>query len=295
VEFESLPGQNVAGFRYAVSPDYFETMRISLRRGRLLNHGDRPGAPVAVLISESLAKSKFPQQDPIGQRVRLGPSAGRIDQPSANIVGVVDDVKQGSLAVAEPDAFYTSNEQWFYVDPVQSLVVRARGDAALLIPAIRSAIWSVDKDQPIVRIASMDSLLAASEAERRFALTLFAAFGLTALLLVASGIYGVLSGHVNERVREIGVRLALGASPKGILRLILRQGMALTGIGIVIGLAGAVAASQALVTLLYGISRLDLATYAGVVGLLAAVSAIACWAPAWRAARVDPAITLRAE
>jgi putative ABC transport system permease protein len=174
-------------------------------------------------------------------------------------------------------------------------VARVRGDTTLLVPAIRNAIWSVDKDQPIVRIASMDSLLATSEAERRFALTLFAAFGLTALVLVASGIYGVLSGSVNERVREIGVRLALGASPRGILRLILRQGMVLTGIGVAIGLVGAMVASQALVTLLYGISRLDLVTYLGVVALLSAVSAIACWAPAWRAARVDPAITLRAE
>jgi ABC-type antimicrobial peptide transport system permease subunit len=121
----------------------------------------------------------------------------------------------------------------------------------------------------------MDSLLAASEAERRFALTFFAAFGLTALLLVASGIYGVLSGSVNERVREIGVRLALRASPQGILRLILRQGMVPTGIAVAIGLVGAVVASRALVTPLYGISRLDLLTYAGVVGLLAATSAIA--------------------
>jgi putative ABC transport system permease protein len=295
MEFESLPGQNQAGFRYAVSPSYFETMRISLRRGRLLDQRDRPGAPIAVLISESLAKRKFPHQDPIGQRVRLGPNAGQIDKPWANIVGVVEDVKQTSLAIAEPDAFYTSNEQWLWVDNVQSLVARARGDATQLVPALRSAIWSVDKDQPIVRIATMDSLLAASEAERRFALTLFAAFGITALLLVASGIYGVLSGSVNERVREIGIRLALGASPNGILRLILRQGMILTGLGVAIGLAGAVAASQALVTLLYGISRLDLVTYAGVAALLAAVSGLACWVPAWRAAGVDPSITLRAE
>jgi putative ABC transport system permease protein len=295
MEFESLPGQDEPGFRYSVSPAYFETMHIPLRRGRLLDQGDRPGAPFAVLISESLAKRKFPKQDPIGQRVHLGSDMGRMDKPWAIVVGVVDDVRQTSLTVNQPDAFYTSNEQWLWVDNVQSLVVRTRGDAASVIPAIRNAIWSVDKDQPIVRVATMDSLLLASEAERRFALTLFATFGIAALMLVASGIYGVLSGSVTERSREIGVRLALGASPQGILRLILRQGMALTGIGTAIGLAGAVAASQALVTLLYGISRLDLVTYAGVVALLAVVSALACWAPAWRAARVDPSITLRAE
>ena len=296
VEFASYPSQTGdPAFRYAVSPGYFETMRIAPRSGRLLDERDRPGAPGAVVISESFARRKFPGQDPIGQRVRLGPNAGQANQLWQTIVGVVDDVKQLSLATNKPDAFYTTNVQWAWVDNVESLVVRARGDATSLVPAIRSAIWSVDKDQPIVRVATMDSLVAASEAERRFALMLFAAFGIAALVLVASGIYGVLSGSVTERVREIGVRLALGASPTNILRLILRQGMTLTALGVVIGLAGAVLASRAVVTLLFGISRLDPMTYLAVVALLTGVSTVACWMPAWRAARVDPAITLRAE
>ena len=141
----------------------------------------------------------------------------------------------------------------------------------------------------------MDALLAATAAERRFALILFEAFGLVALVLAATGIYGVLSGSVTERLREIGVRAALGASRGSILALVLRQGMALTAIGIAIGLAGAVAASRALVTLLFGVTRVDPPTYLGVVALLLGVSTIACWLPAWRAARVDPSITLRAE
>ena len=141
----------------------------------------------------------------------------------------------------------------------------------------------------------MSDLLAASAAVRRFALTLFEAFGLVALVLAATGIYGVLSGSVTERVREIGVRLALGATRGNILALVIRQGMTMTMLGIVIGVSGAVAASQALVSLLFGVSRLDPLTYLGVMALLASVSAIACWVPAWRAARVDPAITLRAE
>jgi len=173
--------------------------------------------------------------------------------------------------------------------------VRARGDAAVLAPAIRKAIWSVDKDQPIVRLATLDDLLAASAAERRFALILFEAFGLVALVLAATGIYGVLSGSVTEHMREIGLRSALGATRGNILALVVRQGMTLTGIGVVIGLSGAAAASRALVTLLFGVSRLDPITYLGVIALLAGVSAIACWVPAWRAARVDPCITLRAE
>jgi putative ABC transport system permease protein len=175
------------------------------------------------------------------------------------------------------------------------LVVRARGDAAPLASAIRQAVWSVDKDQPVVRVATMDDLVAASAAERRFALILFEAFALAALILAAAGIYGVLSGSVAERTREIGVRAALGASRRDILILITAQGMTLTVLGTAIGLLSAMVASQAVVTLLFGVSRLDPVTYAGVIALLLVVSTLACWVPAWRASRVDPAITLRAE
>ncbi len=174
-----------------------------------------------------------------------------------------------------------------------SLVVRARGNA--LAPAIRQAVWSVDKDQPVVRLATMDNLLDASAAERRFALILFEAFALAALVLAAAGIYGVLSGSVAERTREIGLRSALGASRGSILTLVVRQGMTLSGLGVVIGLAGALAASQAIAAMLFGVSPLDPVTYLGVIVLLAAVSAIACAVPAWRAMQVDPAIALRAE
>ena len=162
-------------------------------------------------------------------------------------------------------------------------------------PGVRAAVWSVDKDQPIVRVATMDTLLAASGAERQFALSLFEAFGLVALVLAATGIYGVLSGSISERTREIGVRAALRASRGTILALVLRQGIALTSIGIAIGVVAAAAASRALVSLLFEVTRVDPITEAGVVALLLAVCAVACWFPAWRAVRVDPAITLRAE
>jgi putative ABC transport system permease protein len=293
VHFESnpAPDEDHSAFRYAVSPGYFEAIGIPLRRGRLLDTHDVAGVPLAVLINESFAKRKFPDQDPIGQRLHIGPNDG----PWATIVGVVGDVKQASLAVSQAEAVYITTSQWRFADKGLSLVVRARGDAAALAPAIRQAIWSVDKDQPIVRVATMDDLLAASAAERRFALILFEAFGIVALVLAATGIYGVLSGSVTERIREIGVRLALGASRGNILVLVVRQGMALTGLGVVIGLGGAVVASHALVSLLFGVSRLDPLTYLGVAALLVGVSVVACWVPAWRAARVDPSITLRAE
>jgi len=295
LHFESNPNDHPQGdepsFRYAVTPGYVEAMGIPLRRGRLLDARDARGAPLAVLISESLARRKFPGQDPIGRRVHFGPPS----LPWATIVGEVGDVRQTSLAVGDADAFYMTATQGWFADNAMSLVVRARGDAAALTQPIKQAIWAVDKDQPIVRVTTMDGLVAASAAERRFALILFEAFGIVALALAATGIYGVLSGSVTERMREIGVRSALGASRGDILALVVRQGMALTGIGAAIGLGGAVAASHALVTLLFGVSRLDPIAYFGVIALLAGVSAIACWVPAWRAARVDPSITLRAE
>jgi ABC-type antimicrobial peptide transport system permease subunit len=156
-------------------------------------------------------------------------------------------------------------------------------------------VWSVDADVPITRVATMPELVARSAGERRFALIVFAAFAAAALVLAAIGLYGVLSGSVSERLREIGVRSALGATRGQIVGLVVREGMGLTLVGVAIGLAAAVAASRALVTLLFGVSRLDPLTYAGVIALLAGVSAVACWIPAARAARVDPSITLRAE
>ncbi len=278
-----------------MSPGYFNTMHIPLRRGRLLDEHDVAGAPQAILISESFAKRKFPGLDPLGQRVRVGPDIGRADRPWGTIVGVVGDVKQTSLGLTDTDAFYTATAQFSWVDRAQSLVIRARRDAAALTPTIKNAIWSVDRDQPIVRVATMDSLLATSEAQRRFVLILLEAFGLVALVLAAIGIYGVLSGNVTERIREIGVRIAVGATRADILGLVVRQGMTLTALGIAIGISGAALASQALIALLFGISRLDPATYIGVIVLLAGVSAVACAVPAWRAAQIDPATTLRGE
>jgi putative ABC transport system permease protein len=296
LQFESSSSEKAIGaYRYGVTPAYFATMRIPLLRGRLLTENDKAGAPGAVLISASLAQRLFRDRDPVGERVRMGPDMGHPDRPWHVVVGVVGNVKQSSLALDDSDAFYTTPTQWAWVDNVQSLVVRTEGDPTLLIAAVRSAIWSVDKDQPIVRVATMDKLVAESEAQRHFALVLFEAFALVGLLLAAIGIYGVLSGSVTERIRELGVRAALGATRGDILALVLRQGMQLAGIGIVIGLAGALALSRGLTTLLFGISERDPITYAAVTAALLAVAAVACWIPARRAAQVDPAVTLRTQ
>jgi putative ABC transport system permease protein len=278
-------------FLYDVSPEYFHALGVPLRRGGSLNDRDGASAPQTVLISESLAKREFGDADPIGQRVHVGP----MDRPWYTVVGVVGNVKQTSLAVTDLDAVYITPEQQWFADDAMYLVVRTHGEPLALASNIRSAIWSVDKNQAILHVATMDDLLAASAAERKFVLALFETFGIVALVLAAIGIYGVLSSAVTERFREIGIRSALGASRKDILFLVLYQGMILAVIGCVAGLLGAALTTQAITTLLFGVSRLDPPTYLAAILLLGLVCAAACLAPAWRASRVDPMVALRYE
>jgi putative ABC transport system permease protein len=267
-------------------------MGIPLRKGRVLTASDDERAPGAAVINESFARRRLPGLDPIGQRVRVGPNSG----PWLTVVGVVADVKQTALSVTRSDAIYMTAAQWTrFADQARWIVVRTQGDAAALTPAIRRAIRSVDKNQPVVNVATMDERVRASASARRFALFLFESFGIVALVLAAIGTYGLLSGSVTERTREIGVRAALGASRQSVVALVLRQGMTLTGLGIVIGVVAGGIASGALVTLLFGVSRLDSTTYLGVIALLAGVSAVACSLPAWRATRIAPSIALTSE
>ena len=293
VHFPASPSQaekTYGSYRYAVNPGYIEAARIPLIMGRLVDDHDTAAAPHVALLSESLAKARFGAASPLGQRIGIGPPGNPF-----TIVGVVGDVRQVSLASDNPQAVYLPAAQSWFADSPRSLIVRARGEASALVPAIREAIWSVDKDQPISRVSAMDDLIAASEAERRFALIVFETFGVTALVLAAIGLYGVLAGSVTERTREIGVRMALGASRGEIVSLVVRQALAMTAAGVLIGAAGALFAGRGLQSLLFGVTPRDPVTYAGVVALLLTASVLAAWLPAWRAARVDPAVTLRAE
>jgi len=291
VHFDADPPTGYSTCRYTVSADYFATLGVPLRQGRLLAHHDNAGAPRVAVISESLARRRFAGRDPVGQRLRVGPD----DSPWYTVVGVVGDVRQTSLAASPEDAVYVTTDQWWFADRALSLVVRTSGESSSLVPAIRRAVWAIDKDQPIVRAAAMDDLVAASAAQRRFTLVVFAAFALAALLLAATGVYGILAGSVAERRREIGIRAAMGASQSGILAGVVRQGLRLTAVGGAVGLVAALVGSQAIGTMLFGVSRLDPVTYAGVLALLAVVSLVASSVPAWRAARVDPATVLREE
>jgi putative ABC transport system permease protein len=295
VQFEFAPSvainESREAYRYAVAPGYFEAMGIPLRRGRLLNAQDDDSAPHVAVISESVAKRRLPGVDAIGQRLRIGASPGWF-----TIVGIVGDVRQASLAIDPPDAVYVTNAQWTqFADQARWLVVRGQSDPVALLPAIRAAIESVDRRQPIVRVATMDERVSSSAAARRFALVLFQAFGVVALVLASVGTYGLLSGSVTRRLREIAVRAVLGANRRSLIELVLREGLLLTVIGTVIGLGLALLASRFLETMLFGVSRLDAVTYISVVALLALTSAVACWMPAWRASRLDPNAILRAD
>lgn len=297
-EWQSVPatrsGNDGSALRYAVTSGYFAAMHIPLRRGRLIADGDRPGEPEAVVINESLARRLFGDRDPVGERVRFGPEMGGA-RPWDYVVGVVGDVRHYTLAADAPDAFYVANGQWWWVDNVQTLVVRTTGDAAGLAPDLQRAIWSVNRNVPIRRVRTMDAFVAASVGQRRLALMAIEAFALAALLLAAVGMYGVISGSVTERIREIGIRAALGAAPAEIVRRVVGHGLGLTFAGAVIGLIGAATASRLLASMLFQVSRLDPMTYATVVAMLTAVALLAAWLPARRAAAVDPTIALRAE
>ena len=278
-------------YRYSVTPEYFQVLKIALQSGRVLNEQDRADTPRVVVISESLARRRFPNESPIGKRLQIGSNNG----PAYTVVGVVDDVKQSGLALSDSDAVYTTTAQWHWADPSLSLVVRSNANVSELTSSIRKTIWSIDKDLPIMRVSLMSDLVTRSEGERHFTVILFELFGIISLALAAIGLYGVQSGDVEERTREIGVRSALGASPRSILILILKRGVALTTVGICIGIVAAAIATRTLRAFLFEITPLDVLTYAGVVALLFVSATAASYIPARRAAKVDPMVALRYE
>lgn len=284
-------GIDGAAYRYGVSPGYLETMEIRLVRGRSLTSSDAADAPPVAVVSERLAQRLFQGRDPIGQRIQVGPP-----QPEPyTIVGVVNDVKQASLGAEDTEAVYTTSHQWHWADRVRWMLIRADSDPLDLVPSIQQAVWSVDANQPVVQAQAMETMVAHSEARRRFVLVVMSAFALSALILAIVGLYGVVAGMVAERLPEMGVRAALGASFESNVALVVRQGMVLTVVGVGLGLVVSVVASEALATFLFRVSRADPLTYVGVIALLVAGSALACAVPAMRAGRVDPVKILKAE
>ena len=290
---ESTEGATTSAIRFAVTPEWFAAMSIPLQRGRLLGSQDVSGAPEAIVINESFARSQFGERNPIGERLLIGPEIGQPDRPWDVVVGVVADVKVDSLATEPPNVFYVAPRQWAWVDNVQSLVLRTSIEPLAALPEVRAAIWSVDSTSPITNTISMQSLLDASEAQRTFALRLFFLFAVAALALAALGIYGIMAGSVAERSREIGLRAALGATRARIVTGIVRQGLTLVLIGIVPGLIGAALLARSLASLLYETAPLDPFTVVFVTSALSVTAVAACLLPAWRAACIDPTTALR--
>jgi putative ABC transport system permease protein len=276
-------------FRRAVHR-YFETMAIPLRRGRTFTEADRDGAPPVAVVNESFAKKFFGAEDPIGRQVRLGPSSP-IRQ--ATIVGIVGDVQQYALDQAPTPQSYIPQAQDLAYG--YSLFVRTMRDRASFERELRDVFRSVDKTQPLPSVVPLEAYLKASLAQRRFTLLLLGGFGALGLLMAAVGTYGVVSYAATLRTREVGIRMALGALPRDVLAMVLRQGLVLAAAGLALGSLAALALTRVLSGLLFEVDPLDPAAAASVAALLAAVVAVASWLPARRATRVDPLAALRCD
>jgi predicted permease len=287
------PGASAPMFvRTVVAGDYFRTMGIPLRQGRGFTDGEQVTSTPVALVDELTARRLWPNAAPVGQRFR----PVWVKQ-WVTVVGVVGTVKRDSLNSAGEISVYMplGNSAGFYFAPQMTLVVRAERDAKALAPEIRAAISGVNPTVPVKAVRSLSDLVSSSAARARFTMVLLATFAGVALALGAVGVYGVVAYAVARRTREIGVRMALGARATDVLSMILREGGVLTGAGIALGIAGALAASRVLAGFLFGVTPTDPAVFVTVPAVLAAVALGACVIPARRAARVDPVTALRSD
>jgi putative ABC transport system permease protein len=273
--------------RYSVTPEYFSVMRIPLHRGRLFADADRAGAEPVMLIGEQTARTLWPSADPIGQHVKIGGTSG----PSRTIVGIVGDVRHQELAAPPTMQMYTPQAQ--VTDSYLTMVIRSGADPSGLAGEARRAIWSVAGDVPVYEVAPLVDLVQRSVGPRRFVMVLLELFGAVALLMTAIGVYGVISYSVAERTREIGIRAALGASPRDIVRLVVGGGLAVICAGLVVGVLVALGATRFLESSLYKVSATDPVTFIAVAAVLLGVALVAQGVPIARAMRVDPSIALR--
>ena len=276
-----------------VTPDYFKALRIPLRAGRLFDgHDDEAGAEV-VVINEEAARRYWPGMNPIGQRLHLGVRLAEARSGQKTIVGVVGDVKWNGLDATPPPEVYLPHKQ-HAVDSL-TIVVRTAGEPTAFVPVARADLATLDRELPISAVRTMDEVVGRSIVERRFMMLLLGTFAAVAILLAAIGVYGVLAYIVSQRTQEIGVRLAIGASPADVVRLFLREGVALAAAGLLIGVVSALAAGRVLASLLFGVTTSDPLTFVGVTLALGIAALCASYLPARRAAAVDPMTALRTD
>ena len=286
------PGEGPVADRRNVSDEYIATMGMRLLAGRGFTRAEaeKPN-PTEVIVNESLARKLWPKQDPLGKVLHSSSDSGP-DAWRRVVVGVVADSRQLGLdSPPRPEMFFPVRSQF----PNFALIVRTAGDPMRMASAVTAQVWAIDKDQPVHDVLAMDHVVDDSISQRRFNMLLLAIFAATALVMAAVGIYGVLAYAVSRRTQEIGIRMALGAQTRDVLRLIGREGFVLVLMGIGIGLAGALALTRLMSSLLFGVSPTDATTFAAVPAVLVAVALLACYLPARRAARVDPTVALRYE
>ena len=275
----------------SVSPSYFQVMGIQLLKGRVFNEQDKRDGLSVAIVNDTMARRYWPTEDPIGKRFTFGDP--RPDARWLTVVGVVRDSKrQGLDAEVRIESFLAHAQR-----PLRAmeLVIRTPDNPLAMARTVRETIWSMDRDLPVSEIQTVEQLLGERTAPRRFNLLLFALFAAVALILAAIGIYGVMSYAVTQRTQELGIRLALGAQVRDVLKLVMRRGLVLTLIGVGIGLFAAMAATRLMSNLLFGISATDPLTFATITLILVFVALLACYIPARRATRVDPMIALRYE
>jgi predicted permease len=274
------------------SVNYLQTLGVKLLEGRLFTEADRNESAPVLIVNETLAHHYWPKGGAIGHHIAFGSLGARIER---TIVGVVADVQERGYDIAMKPGVYVPNTPLDFDWSADTLAIRTRGEPTAIAPAVRRVIASVDPEQPVSDLRTMDEIVDLNVADRQQQMTLLGAFAALALVLASIGLYGVLSYAVTQRSREIGLRMALGATASSVIRMIVARGLALTGIGLAIGLVAAWLATRAMKNLLYGVAATDPVTFAAVAALLAVIALIACWAPARRASRVDPIVVLREE
>jgi len=291
IQIENADGGYGSPDSQAVNPAYFETLGIPLVRGRLLTPADRKGQPYAAVVNLAFARRYLNGGDPIGRRFRRSPKSMWI-----SIVGVVNDVRRaGKTKEMLPQIYLAAAQTDVYPVRLSDFAVRTQGDPRQMLKAIQSQVWAIDAGQPITAVRTMDEIVSRTVAEQRFQMLLLGVFAAVAMALAMIGVLSVLSYAVNQRMNEIGVRIALGASPGRILALVMKQAGALIGAGVIFGLGGAWALTRLVGHLLFQVQPHDTATYAAAVTILITVAFLAAIIPARRGARADPLVALRYE